>query len=337
MQKLIHSRKETMNRTDLELVVAICRHGSLVEAGRALRLASPAVSKRLAALEAHLGVRLFQRSTRKVSPTAEGEALRDRAAALLQGFAAAESEMRERQAVPSGPVRLAATLGFGRRWLGPLLAEFQQAHPATTVDLRLTENLPDLAREGFDGAIWLWQVPVHRSGEWTARRLAGNQRVLAAAPGYLQRCGTPRTVAELGAHNCLVVRENRHAFHATPDAAFNLWQLQTSGDTPSQVVAVKGTLTSNSGEMVRDWCLSGHGIMLRSLWDIAPQLHSGELVRVLPDWSMPDADVHWLAPYRPQVPRRIRLLVDFLAGRLSAEPWRGISATPEPPGSHQTP
>jgi LysR family transcriptional regulator, transcriptional activator for dmlA len=85
---------------------------------------------------------------------------------------------------------------------------------------------------------------------------------------------------------------------------------------------VRGPLSSNSGELVRDWCLQGRGIMLRSLWDIAPQLVSGELVRVLPNYSMPDADIHWLAPYRAETPRRIRLLIDFLVVKFKNEPWK---------------
>ena len=326
-----------MDRPDLELVLAVRQHGSLVMAARALRLAPSAVTKRLAALEAELGLRLFQRTTRRVSTTAEGETLCERASELLNGFDAIEAELRERRTEPAGPVRLAATFGFGRLWLGPALADFQARHPAVDIQLQLTEQLPDLVVEGFDGAIWLWNAPAHRASEWVSRRLAPNQRVLVAAPAYLACRGEPRSLSDLAAHACLVVRENGGG----PGQRFDHWRLQREGESDVHHIPVRGPLSSNSGEMVRDWCLAGHGIMLRSLWDIAPLLDSGALVRVLPAYAMPDADIHWLAPYRSQVPRRIRLLVDFLVARFENEPWRKrgpgwVSAPVAPPGSRQT-
>jgi LysR family transcriptional activator of dmlA len=118
------------------------------------------------------------------------------------------------------------------------------------------------------------------------------------------------------------VRENGNA----PGQRFDVWQLQKERDKAVTRVVVQGPLSSNSGEVVRDWCLAGRGIMLRSLWDIAPQLASGAAGAVLPAWSMADADIHWLAPYRPQVPRRMRLLTDFLADQFRHTPWKVRSA-----------
>lgn len=323
-----------MDRPDLELVLAVRQHGSLVMAARALRVVPSAVTKRLAALEAQLGVRLFQRTTRRVSPTAEGDTLCERAAVLLRTFDEVEAELRERQAEPTGPIRVAATFGFGRLWVGPALAAFQLQHPGVQVQVQLTEQLPDLAVEGFDGAIWLWNAPRERAAEWVSRRLASNQRVLAASPAYIERHGAPRTPQDLAHHACLVVREN----DGGPGQRFDHWRLQRGSDAQVQHVPVSSPMSSNSGELVRDWCLAGHGLMLRSLWDIAPQLASGELVRVLPTYAMPDADIHWLAPYRSQSPRRIRLLVDFLAERFRKEPWKrgAVSGPPAPPGSRRT-
>ena len=169
-----------MDRADLELVLAIRDGGSLSAAAAALGLAPPAVSKRLAALERLLGQRLFHRSTRRVSPTNEGELLCHHAARVLDGFVAAEEALRERQQQPAGPLRIAASLGFGRRWVGPTLLELRRLHPGLTVDLHLGEQLPDLAGGGFDGAVWLAAAPPQRAGQWVARRLASNQRVLVA-------------------------------------------------------------------------------------------------------------------------------------------------------------
>ena len=316
-----------MERNDLALALAIRDGGSLAAAARALNTTPSAVTKRLAALEAALGQRLFQRTTRRVSATSEGDTLCDRARVLLQGFSELEAELQERKTEPTGTIRLAATFGFGRLWLGTALAQFQARYPRINIELQLTELLPDLARDQFDGAIWLWSVQGQRASDWVSRRLARNQRVLVAAAAYLGQHGTPKTLDDLARHSCLIVRENGH-----PAAqGFALWPLHKlhprDGDKAKVSIRVQGPLSSNSGELVRDWCLSGRGIMLRSLWDIAPQLASGQLVRVLPGYAMPDADIHWLAPYRAEVPRRIRLLIDFLVAAFASEPWK-TSATP---------
>ena len=307
-----------MERSDLELVLAVRDQGSLAAAARSLDVAPPMVTKRLAALEARLGQRLFQRTTRRVTPTAEGETICARAVVLLQGFNDLEAELLERKAEPTGLIRLAATFGFGRLWLGPALARFQERHPRMDVQLQLTEHLPDLTHDGFDGAVWLWSVQGKEAAQWVSRRLAGNQRVLVASAAYIKHRGMPRTVDALHEHACLIVRENGN----TTSQRFDVWTLQKDKDKTPQRVRVHGPLSSNSGELVRDWCVDGRGIMLRSLWDIAPLLASGQLVRVLPAWSMPDADIHWLAPYRADAPRRIRLLIDFLLAEFAGEPWK---------------
>ncbi|TPG23268.1 LysR family transcriptional regulator [Variovorax guangxiensis] len=307
-----------MDRGDLELVTTVRHRGSLVAAAASLGVAPSVVTKRLAALEARLGQRLFERTTRRLNLTPEGEAVCMHAEKLLEGFAALEAELSERQSALRGRLRIAATLGFGRRWVGPAMAEFQQRHPALQIELQLSEQLPDLGADGYDGALWLWSVQGARTSRWTSRRLARNQRILVASPRYLALRGTPRALDELANHACLTVRENAEAHAAGPEH----WALKHDKESALARVRIEGPLSSNSGELVRDWCLAGHGIMLRSLWDIAPQLANGELVRVLPSYAMPDADIHWIAPWRPKTPRRVRLLVDFLAERFRGEPWK---------------
>ncbi|UKI05913.1 MULTISPECIES: LysR substrate-binding domain-containing protein [Variovorax] len=307
-----------MDRGDLALVLAIRDQGSLAGAADSLDVVPSVITKRLGALETRLGQRLFDRTTRRLSVTAEGEAVCLHAKTLLEGFAALESELGERQNELVGTIRLAATFGFGRRWLGPALATFQTRHPALQIELLLTEQLPELSAEGYDGAIWLWAVQQPRAADWVTRRIARNQRVLAASPDYLARRGVPATAEALASHDCLVARENGEV----NQRQFTLWSLRHARDGSTARVRVQGRLASNSGEMVRDWCLAGHGVMLRSLWDIAPQLASGELVRVLPQYAMADADIHWVAPWRPKTPRRVRLLVDHLAEQFRSEPWK---------------
>lgn len=306
-----------MNREDLELVLAIRDEGSLSGAARRLGLEPPAVTKRLAALEARLGLRLFERTTRRVHATAEGETVCSHGRELLQGFETLGQALHERQSEPSGRLRLASSFGFGRLWLGPALAEFQARHPRLDCALTLTERLPDLVSEDYDGAVWLWSVRGGASDQWTTRRLARNRRVLVAAPAYLRRHGEPEALDDLAGHACLVVAENTSQRGQRHD----LWALQRERDREPTRVSVRGPLQSNSGELVRDWCLAGQGIMLRSLWDVAPLIARGELRRVLPAWHMADADVHWLSPWQPSTPRRLRLLIDFLAERWRDAPW----------------
>jgi DNA-binding transcriptional LysR family regulator len=203
--------------------------------------------------------------------------------------------------------------------VGPALSEFQRVYPGVQVELQLTEQLPHLASEGFDAAVWLWNPPANVAAEWIVRKLAANQRVLVASPGYLQAHGQPERVEDLGRHACLVVREN--GGDTGQGQRFEQWWLGRHGVGKRVPVTVSGPLSSNSGELVRDWCLAGHGIMLRSLWDVAGPLARGELVRVLPEWAMHDADVHWLAPYRAQMPLRLSLLQEFLAQRFAGAPW----------------
>ncbi|OUL99914.1 LysR family transcriptional regulator [Variovorax sp. JS1663] len=307
-----------MDRGDLELVLSVRGTGSLAGAAQALGVVPSVITKRLAALEQKLGHRLFERTTRRLSLTAEGEAVCTHAERLLEGFAALEAELSERQNEPSGALRIAATFGFGRHWVGPAIARFRQQYPALQIELRLTERLPDLAAEGYDGAVWLWSAPARHAADWVTRRLARNQRVLAASPAYLQRRGLPADAAALAEHECLVVQENDSA----TIRRFDVWTLNDAQSRQPVRIQVNGPLCSNSGEMARDWCLAGQGIVLRSLWDIAPQLASGELVHVLPRLSMPEADIQWIAPWHPKTPRRVRLLVDFLAEQFRHEPWR---------------
>ena len=303
-----------MERADLELVLSIRDALSLTAAATQLGVASPSITKRLAALEAKLGVKLFYRTTRRVAATAEGELLCERATGLLALFAQAEEALRDQAHEITGQIRLAATFGFGRLWLGAALADFQMLYPQVHIDLQLTEKLPDLAAVGFDAAVWLWAPQANRTSEWSATLLAKNERVLVAAPAYVRARGKPRSLEDLSGHDCLLVRES--------DTPSSSWQLSKEGEKkPAQAIKVRGALVSNSGEMVRDWCVSGRGIMLRSLWDVAPLIASEKLVRLLPSYAMRNANIQWLAPFRAQTPKRVKLLREHLMARFKARPW----------------
>ena len=300
-----------MDRADLELVCAIHNRKSLSAAALDLRVSPPMVTKRLALLEQRLGLRLFLRTTRRVAPTAEGALLCERAAALLAQFAELTHDLHSSNQALRGPIKLASSLGFGRRELGPALAAFQAENRQVTVQLQLHEQLPDLTVEGFDAAVWLWAAATNRAHEWTSQQLCPNRRTLVASPAYLQRFGTPTAVADLAQHACLSVREHTNA----P----NVWTLD--GPQGTCRVLVDGPLRTNSGELALDWCLRGHGIMLRSNWDTAAYLTTAALVRVLPHYAMLDANVHWLAPFRAAQPQRVQALKAFLLRWFAHTDW----------------
>ncbi len=320
-------------RAELELLCTIAREGSLAGAARALELAPPQVSKRLQALETRLGLRLLQRTTRRLRLTPEGERFVAGAQPLLDGFSALEQALAERRDEASGSLRIASSFGFGRQCLAPLLAEFQRRHPAIRIHLQLADQLPDLAGGDIDAAVWLWQPT---GAALRSLRLARNRRVVVGAPAYLRQAGVPETPADLARQRCLVVHE-----HAGVPAQWRLQPLPAAGRRPraedAVSVRVSGPLASNHGEVVRDWALAGHGLMLRSLWDVHEHLRCGELQPVLPGWAMLDADVHWVLPPRDPLqapPRRLRLLQDFLVEAFAAVPWAdAVSAAGAAPGA----
>ena len=254
-----------------------------------------------------------------------------RAERCCEGFAALEADLRERQASRAGAIRLASTFGFGRAVARAGPRGFPGAAPAAEVELQLTEQLPDLARTASTARSGCGRVR-GRSARPTgvSRRLARNQRVLVAAPAYLRAARHAGAAAEdLAQHDCLIVRENTEQRVRRLDAG------KASATAADSGCAVAGPLSSNSGELVRDWCLAGRGIMLRSLWDIAPQLARGQLVRVLP--CLCDAPTPTSTGWRrtsPRSPRRIRLLVDFLAERFRGRALEAQAGCGRRAGAH---
>ncbi|NDY93123.1 LysR substrate-binding domain-containing protein [Ideonella livida] len=285
--------------SDLAFFSLLVRQGSLAATAQQLGLTPPAVSKRLAALERRLGVRLLLRTTRRISLTPEGETYLAGGARVLEELQALEATVAGARSQPQGLLRVSATLGFGRRHIAPLLSAFARRHPQVEVQLHLSERPLSLVEEGFDVQVRFGEVP---DGRLSARLLAHNQRVLCAAPAYLQRAGTPATPRELAQHACLFIRE--------ADEIFGHWHLRQG--SKAETVKVRGPLAANDGECVLAWALEGHGILMRSLWEVAPLLRAGTLVQVLPDWTLPPADIHAVFPARPLLAAKTRALVDAL-------------------------
>ncbi|WP_445158359.1 LysR family transcriptional regulator [Halomonas sp. E14] len=293
---------------DLMFFQRLAHAGSLTVTARELGLSLSAVSKRLKQLEARLGVELASRTTRRLALTAEGERYLTRGAAILEELAELEEALGEQQAALSGPLRVNATFGFGRRHVAPLLSRFCALHPGIEAVLELTNYPLSLGEQGVDIGIRVGEPPDSRL---VARRILANRRVLCAAPGYVARMAPLTTPSDLAAHPCLVLREN--------DSDYAVWRFRRrDDDATEQAVKVAGPLASNDGEVIVQLARDGHGIALRSWWDVQPLLASGELVELLTGWQGVRADFHAVYQQRRHVPARIRAFVAFLEQAMPA-------------------
>lgn len=285
---------------DLAFFRQLALAGNLTATARELGLSLSAVSKRLKQIEARLGVELATRTTRRWTLTAEGERYLARGMALLEELAELEESLGEDRRALAGPIRINATFGFGRRHVAPLLSDFCAQHPGIEASLELS-NFPAPLVEGVDLGIRIGEPPDSRL---IARRLVINRRVPCASPDYLTRHGRPVAVSDLQRHACLVLREN--------DSDFAQWRFEDAQGKEASV-KVGGRLASNDGEVIKRLALDGHGIMLRSWWDVCDDLAAGRLVQLLPGWQGVRADFFAVYAQRRHVPARLRALVDFLA------------------------
>lgn len=292
-------------KNELAFIVLLARHGSLSAAARALDLTPPAATKRLAQLEARLGVRLVNRTTRSLSLTSEGETYVAHATRILAAIGEMEEAVTSSKAAPRGLLRINATLGFGRTVIAPIVSSFARLHPQVEVQMEVTDRPVDLVERGVDLAIRFGALPDKRL---VARRVMSNRRMLCASPGYLAQHGEPVQLADLARHRCILHRQN--------DDAYGIWRF--SKDRQEESVKVQGALASNDGDIVLGWALDGHGILVRSEWDLARYVASGRLKVVLPDWQVPAADLFVYYPNRRNQPARTRAFIDFLVEQLQA-------------------
>jgi DNA-binding transcriptional LysR family regulator len=287
--------------SDLEFFAVVAKAESLREAAQQLGVTPPAVSKRLVVIERRLGVRLMQRTTRRASLTPEGELYLVEGAKVLEDLEILERKVAGAQAVPRGILRVVATLGFGRKHIAPALSAFARSYRDVELQLTLTDRPVNLVDQGFDLQIRFGDLP---DSTLTARLLAHNRRILCAADAYLAARGEPQTPRELAQHACIFIQEN--------DETFGTWHLRSGA--ASEKVKVRGPLASNDGECAVSWALDAHGILIRSLWEVAPMLQAGTLRPVLPKWQLPAADIYAVFPTRSNLSAKTRALLDHLLG-----------------------
>ncbi len=295
-----------MNNTplleDLRLFCVVARHSSFAGSAREVGASPAYISKRIALLEQALGVRLFHRTTRSVVMTEEGSNVHEWARRILDDVDQMMETVSSAKRVPRGLLKISTSFGLGRKVVSPLLSRFASEHPELKIQLELVDRQIDLVNEGIDLDI---RVGAGHEPHLFSRRILPSQRVLCASPAYLKKHGQPADLAALRQHQCLVIRERNQSF--------GIWRME--GPKGPETVKVSGMLASNHGEIIHQWAIDGHGIILRSVWDVADSLKRGRLVRVLPQYYQ-EADLCAVYPLQLKNSAKVRECVRFLQKHL---------------------
>ena len=299
-----------------ESFVSVATRGSLTAAAKAEGVAPAIMGRRLDALEAHLGVKLLVRTTRRISLTHEGSAFLEDCQRVLADVANAEASVSEGGVKATGHLRITAPAGFGRRHVAPLVPRFRELHPDVTISLNLSDRVVDMAGEGYDCAVRVGDLP---DSSLVSVRIADNRRLCVATPAYLQRHGTPRHPSDLLQVDCLTLSSDASQIRGW---AFRM--PTDGGGTEVGYLKPGGPLDCSDGQVLHDWCLSGYGIAWRSTWEVEAEIAAGRLVEVLADFAAPPNGIYVVFPQRKHMPLRVRLWIEYLKQQY-AQPafWQG--------------
>jgi DNA-binding transcriptional LysR family regulator len=301
--------------TSLTVFGRVVDCGGFSAAARRLNMSVTMVSNHVLALEERLGVRLLNRTTRKVSLTEVGKAYYDRTVQILAELDEADRVAGELQAMPQGTLRLYTSIHIVR-FLAPVMSDFMRRYPAIAMDLTVGERMVDLIEEGFDLAIRTLPPP---DSSLIVRNLTPWRCILCCAPAYLETHDAPRRLEDIAAHNCL-----RYAFYPYGDE----WRFD-SPDGGTKSVRVHGNLVTNSGETLRHLALNGHGLFLAPSFLIADDLRAGRMVELLPEFPPVEFAISAVYPHRHHLSTKVRSFIDFVAERFAAHrPWMAPKATP---------
>jgi DNA-binding transcriptional LysR family regulator len=283
--------------SDLEIFARVARTGNMSAAGREMSLSPAVVSKRISQLEERLGARLFQRSTRQLTLTETGEGYFKRVVDILSLVEEAEDFVSRRNTKPRGLLKVSAPTSFARLHVTPHLRSFMERYPDVELDLQLSDSYVDIIRDGFDLAIRIGDLP---DSTLVARKLAPDNRILCAAPRYVESCGRLETPADLERLNCLTA------------GPLDAWRLEGPGG--AEQVRITANLRTNSADLVHEALIAGLGIGLRSTWEIAGDIARGNLVRVLPAWrGAASVAIHAVYPSREFMPSKVDVFIEHLA------------------------
>jgi len=300
---------DSQHSDEIAAFLAVAGQGSFVAAGKLLQRHPTIISKRLAALEKRLGVRLMERSTRRVRITETGAQLEQKLKVALGLIVEAEQQAISGANEVRGVLRLALPAAMGRQWIGPMLPEFLESNPGVYIVADYSEHLVDIIEHGYDIAIRIGELVDSRL---IANKLCDHQRILCASPNYLGRFGNPKEPTDLLDHNCL---------RFSGLASFPEWKLHR-GDR-QQTVVTKGSLTSNDSETLLSAALAGHGILGAGEWLMSRHIASGELVRVLPDWRLDSVGgVYLVRPSSKFPAAMVQAFKTWIESKFaSAPPW----------------
>ncbi len=298
-----------MDLNDIVVFTKVVETKSFTGAAEQLGLPKSTVSRKLAQLEERLGVRLVQRTTRKLALTDIGEAYYERCARIVADVASAEQLVTDMQSTPRGRIRVTAPIDFSTKYMGAIVSDFLAGFPDISIELDATDRLVDLIEEGFDVAVRFGPLP---ESTLIARRLCAISAVLVATPDYLARHGTPANTEELDEHERVLF---------TPSRSTQSWTLFGVDDTTTYEFGRPARFASNNLDAVYAAALAGTGIALLSDFMVGCDLRGGKLVQVLPEWKARSADIFAVYPARQMLPPRLSLFLDFLGKAMDPPPW----------------
>lgn len=290
----------------METFVRVAEAGSFAAVAERLNLARSVVTRQIAALEAHLGVKLLTRSTRSLHLTPEGAAYLEKCRDILGLVAAAEGDLAGERQAPRGVIRMSLPMSLGLRRLMPLLADFAGLYPEVEVMLEFSDRRVNLVEEGFDLAL---RVSTRLDPGSVARRLGTSRMAVVAAPAYLERHGHPARPEALLEHQCL-------GYTLAPQSS---WTFLIDGVWRS--VPVRGRFQANNGDALLEAAERGLGITCQPTFITAEAVRAGRLLQLLPDFPLPELDIHALFPGHRYLPHRVRVLADYLAERIGSPPF----------------
>jgi DNA-binding transcriptional LysR family regulator len=289
--------------SDLRLFVRIVAAGSLSEAARRTFSSLPAVSRRLAALEARLGVRLIDRGPRRFTLTDEGSLLHERAVAILRDVDEAEAAASAHAKEPRGHLRVGAHLEMGRRRIAPLLGEFTARYPGITAELVLTDSRVEILESEMDVSL---QIDPPSDSTVVSRVVLSGRRVVCASPQYLATHAPLKRPLDLLQHDCTRLVRGRHVM--------DHWPFKEEGR--GMQIQVRGSLMTNNAEVVHDWAVAGRAVGFKLIWDVQEDLQAGRLIRLLEPFECDEAKLYVTYATRTHLPPRLRLFIDFIVSAL---------------------
>lgn len=292
----------------LQTFLDVAKTESLSAVARDEGVTPAMVGRRIDQLEERLKVKLFKRSTRKITLTPEGSAFFESVRGVLDDLSSAEEAISVGAKNASGRLIVSAPTAFGRKHIAPHMPQFLAENPNLSVTLQLSERLVDLKNERVDLAIRIADL---KNADLIATKLARNHRVVVGSPSYVKRAGRPQTLEDLARHNCMVT--------ASEDGLADTWHFQEKG--VSRSVKVSGNLQCNDGGVLTQWAIAGHGLAWRSAWEVSDDIAQEKLVEVLPKFSAPGNDIYAVYSDRKFLPAKVRLFIEFMRNAFGDPPY----------------